>query len=382
MNNYRLTPLRNTEDHKKRIIDNTKSKMNKKQVKLAHKRKWSPIIAALFLVMITLFLTAPYINNAFFNKESYTIEKIVISNVSYDSLITSTYVDKTNELIYNTNSGFYVFDVENREQSMLVPTNGDRIYDYAVSEKWLVWAQPIHDEMKLHIINRETFQQKIVNIPSFFGGLHLVQDTIIYHAIGDESVTGKATPNYSEYHLVTGKMEKLREVGGGSNSKPAINGNQIAISERINIDGKIQTSVSIHNLETFENLETYILPYEIAQNIQLKEQQLFGLLLNNDMATSVIGVIDLEVNNYMELEASVGVDDFATDGKHFAISVQKGDSNTVQLFNLKEGVLKRTSTIPSIKERLVKPRFTEQGTLVVNGEGADRAMYIIRFDSN
>lgn len=32
------------------------------------------------------------------------------------------------------------------------------------------------------------------------------------------------------------------------------------------------------------------------------------------------------------------------------------------------------------KAILVLPRFTEQGTLVVNGEGQDRAMYLIRFD--
>ena len=66
---------------------------------------------------------------------------------------------------------------------------------------------------------------------------------------------------------------------------------------------------------------------------------------------------------------------FATDGKNFTVSVQKGDSDNVQLFGEEEGELVCTST----SERLVNPRFTEQGTLVINGEGADRAMYLIRF---
>lgn len=52
----------------------------------------------------------------------------------------------------------------------------------------------------------------------------------------------------------------------------------------------------------------------------------------------------------------------------------------MQLLENKDGKLKRVSPIPSIKERLVLPRFTEAETLVVNGEGLDRAMYLIRFE--
>ena len=93
----------------------------------------------------------------------------------------------------------------------------------------------------------------------------------------------------------------------------------------------------------------------------------------------IIGEIDMESGQFHAYKTSFGVHDYATNGEHFAISVQKGDSNTVWLFENKDGTLKRISTLPSIKERLVLPRFTEAGTLVVNGEGPDRAMYLIRF---
>ena len=236
MNNYRLTPLRNTTENKKRIIDNARNEMYMRQVK-SHKRRWLPVLVSIFLVIISLFITAPYINNAFFNKDSYTIEKVVIPNVPYDSLITSTYVEEKNEFIYNTDSGFYVFDVENSEQSMLVSTNGiGRIFDYAVSEKWLVWAQPVNDEDKIHVLNRETLEQKILDIASF-RGIRLVQDMIFYLNIGDES----KSINYMKFNLLTEKTEVLREFEGDSNSKPAIDGNQIAISENRVIDEQIQT---------------------------------------------------------------------------------------------------------------------------------------------
>lgn len=79
------------------------------------------------------------------------------------------------------------------------------------------------------------------------------------------------------------------------------------------------------------------------------------------------------------LKTSVKIDDFATDSEHFAVAVQKGKSNSVQLFEEGEGQLKRISSLPTINERLVLPRFTEEGTLVVTSEGPERPIYLIRF---
>lgn len=100
---------------------------------------------------------------------------------------------------------------------------------------------------------------------------------------------------------------------------------------------------------------------------------------SDDNQPAVIGMIDMETGKLTILRTSIKLDDFATDGQHFAVAVQKGESNSVQLFEEKVGQLKRISSLPTINERLVLPRFTEEGTLVVTSEGPDRPIYLIRF---
>ncbi|MBB4825497.1 hypothetical protein HNO89_002731 [Sporosarcina luteola] len=49
----------------------------------------------------------------------------------------------------------------------------------------------------------------------------------------------------------------------------------------------------------------------------------------------------------------------------------------MKLFTLEQDTAKPLPYLNSIKERLVRPRFTDAGTLVVNGGGNDRAMYLV-----
>lgn len=380
MTNYRLTPLRDTSEHKRRIVEKTRKNMQMPVLKKHRKQIWMPAVIATLTLMLVIFLVAPYVKQALFNKQEFTIEKVVIPNVPYDSLIKSTYVEETNEIVYNTASGFYAFDVAKKQQSLLVNTSeAGRIFDYAVSENWLVWAQPVDSVEKIHVFNRHTQEVNVLETDYFYR-IELKNDTIIYMNLQNQSDSGIAVPNYTAMNLKTGQSEIIQEFEEGSNSRPAIYESYIAISERVHMDGQISTKVTIRNFETTQHLGDFIFPYESAKNILLKGNKIFGLLWSDeDIQSSVIGELDIETDQFRALKIDVGVDDYATDGEHFAIAVRKGESNTVQLFELDEGELIRTSTLPSIKERLVKPRFTEQGTLIVNGEGPDHAMYLIRF---
>ncbi|WP_332651442.1 hypothetical protein [Lysinibacillus sp. 54212] len=381
MTNYRLTPLQDTSEHKRRIVESTRKNMQMPVQKKHRNQQRMPAVIAAITLMLVIFLVGPYVKQALFNKQEFTIEKVVIPNVPYESLITSTYVEETNEFVYNTASGFYAFDVANKQQSLIVDTaEAGRIFDYGVSENWLVWAQPVDNIDKIHVLNRHTQELNVLETDYLYG-IELQGDTIIYMTLRNQSDSGNAVNNYTTTNLKTGQSEILREFEEGSNSRPAIEGNHIAISERVDLDGQISTKVSIHNFATTQHLGDFIFPYESAENILLKGNKVFGLLWSDeDMQSSVIGELDIETDQFRALKIDVGVDDYATDGEHFAVAVRQGESNTVQLFELNEGKLKRTSTLSNIKERLVKPRFTEQGTLIVNGEGQDRAMYLIRFE--
>lgn len=373
MTNYRLTPLQNTAEHKRRIIERARKNMQTPPPTKQRKPLRMPVVITPLAFMLALFLAIPFVQQAFFGKVDVTIEKVIIPNVPYDSLIKATYIDETNEIVYSTDTGFYAFDVEKKQVSLLVNTSeAGRIFDYAVSENWLVWGQPVENVTKMHVYNRQTHEMSILEIDHFYRN-ELKNDTIIYLDLQEQNVS----PIYMTMNLKTGHSQTLREFKGSSHSGPIIDGDYIAISEQIDQ----ATTVSVHDFETAQNIGSYHFPYEMAQNILLKGDKIFGLLWNSgEMKPAVVGMIDMATNEFQQLDISVGVDDYATDGQHFAISVAKGESNTVQLFELEGTKLKRVSTLPKIKERLVKPRFTEQGTLVVNGEGPDHAMYLIKYE--
>lgn len=378
MTKYRLTPLRDTSGHKRRIVEKTRENMRIPMQIQERQQLRIPVVIATLTLMLAIFLVGPYMKQALFNKQEFTIEKVVIPNVPYDSLITSTYIEKTNEIVYNTTLGFYAFDVSKKQESILVNLSEvGRIFDYAVSDDWLVWAQPIENVEKIHVLNRQTHEVNVLETDYFYG-IELKNDTIVFMSQGNLTNSGDTVHNYTALNLKTGHSQILREFKEGSNSRPAIDGNEIAISESVDIDDS--TKVTIHNFETSQNLGGFTFPYEIAQNILLKGSKVYGLLWNEeDTESPVIGELDIKTNEFRALTIDVGVDDYATDGEHFAIAVQKGESNTVQLYELNDGELTKISRLPNIKERLVQPRFTEKGTLIVNGEGPDRAMYLIRF---
>lgn len=376
MTNYRLTPLGDTSENKKRIIEQARKKMHK-PIKRPRQNGASILIAVLTLFVV-IFLGGPYVQQAFFSKQNFTIEKVVFPNIPYDSLINSTYIDETNEFIYSTDNGFYSFDVANKQQSLIIETP-NRIFDYAVSDKWLVWSQAVENELKIHSFNRQTHEIKVYE-SDYFYGIELKIDTLIF--MGLTIIDGNSSiASYKMLDLNTAQTEMLREFEGGSNSRPTIDGSRIAISENMETESGMSTVITIQDFEKRKDIGNYVLPYQYVQNLLLKNNKVYGYMWNDgDDKPAIIGAIDIESGQFQQFKTSVGVDSYATDGEHFAIGVQKGDSNTVQLFENEKGVLKRISSLPSIKERLVMPRFTEQGTLIVNGEAPDRAMYIIRFE--
>ena len=99
MTNYRLTPLQNTAEHKRRIIERARKNMQAPPPTKQRKQMHMPAVIAALTVLLALFLAVPYVQQAFFGKQNFTIEKVVIPNVPYDSLIKSTYIEETNEFV-------------------------------------------------------------------------------------------------------------------------------------------------------------------------------------------------------------------------------------------------------------------------------------------
>ena len=373
MNNYRLGPLRNTNENRERIIAKTRKNMQS-MPPTRKSRSWKPVLASAIALLLCLFLAAPYIQQAFLERVDYTIEKVIIPDAPYDALINATYIEDTNEFIYRTDKGYFVYDVEGKFTKQLVNSSVEHLaYDYAASADWLVWSQATAEKFKIHVLNRQTGELDIIE-SAYFYSLQLIDDTVVYLGVEDDMI------NYFTLDLLTGKKKALHEyMGEGSSSMPAIDGTRIAIVETAKIDGKVQTVVTVYDAIKHERIGEAVFPYEIAQNLLVKDSVIYSYLWNED-TLGLVGQIDLEVGLFQPLETPKDLTGYATNGEQFALAVKKGDSDTVQIFTREGNELVCSSKLSSIKERIVKPRFTEQGTLVVNGEGKDRAVYLIRFD--
>jgi hypothetical protein len=335
---------------------------------------WKPTFITILACLLCFIIASPYLEQAFQGNNNFSINKVVIPNVPYDSLINSFYIETSNELIYSTEQGIYSFNLEKNESKQLINTREvGRVLELAASSKWLIWAAPENNKQVLHILNRQTHELKITE-NRYFAGLYLYGNTLIYMGIKQ----GK--PGYFTTELDTLKENLLHEINGeGSNSQPSINKNLIVISETLTTDNKQETVVYVYDLNMHKQIGSYTFPYNIAQNILLQNETIFAYLWNGK-ETGVVGGIDMNTGKLTIFKQPVAANAYATDGTHFALSVAGKESDTVQLFMKDNEKLRFLSRFPSINERLVNPRFSSEGTLLLNGEGKDLAMYIIRFD--
>jgi hypothetical protein len=376
MSDYRLNSLKNIEENKNRIIEKTRNSIKNEEIQTKHRQKYvRPAFITLLASLLCIVIASSYVQQALRSDDPFSVDKVVIPNVPYDSLISSFYIDESGELIYSTAQGIYSFNVKQNKAKQLVDTSETgRVYELTASTKWLIWAAPVNKgQQQIHILNRETTELKMAKNNYFFG-LYLDGDTLIY--LG----TGQDKPSYNTIALNSMKENVLHELkGDGAMSEPVIKDNLIAIPETLSSNDKKETMVYVYDLQTEEQVSTYTFPNDRVENIQLQNNTLFGYLWD-DQGTGKVVSIDMASNELNNLETEVDTNAYSTDGKHFAFSVKKGDSDTVQLFRKEEDKLNLSSTLPSIRERLVRPRFTSKGTLLLNGEGEDFAMYIIRFE--
>ncbi|WP_251554021.1 hypothetical protein [Neobacillus muris] len=374
MSNYRLNPLKNIDVNRNRIIEKTRNRM--KQMEAKPQRNFRrPAFITILACFLCIIIASPYLEHTFQgNTNHFSIKKVVIPNVPYDSLIKSFYIDTSSELIYSTEQGIYSFNLEKNESKQLIDTREvGRVLELAASSKWLIWASPENNKQVIHILNRQTHELKMAE-NQYFNGLYLYRDTLIYMGIDQ----GK--PSYYTIALDTLKENVLHEINGeSSNSQPSIDKNLIVIPETLTTNHKSETVVYVYDLNLHKQIGSYTFPYKIAENILLKKDTVFAYLWNGK-ETGAVGGIDMNTGKLTILKQPAAANAYATDGTHFALSAADEESDTVQLFMKKKEKLTLLSSFPSIKERLVKPRFTSEGTLLLNGEGKDSAMYIIRFD--
>lgn len=363
LNNYRLTPLKNTTKNKARIMSNVLQQIDEPVIE--KKSKWMPIAASLLLFMVIVVASLPTIQEAFPNG-AVTIEQVDIPDVEYAGLIMSTYLEETNEIILQQQNAIIAYNVNEKSKEMLVEVGEANIFESVVNEKWIVWEQFIGNEKsKMFAKNRETGDVKEIQIHAV-GDVHIDGDILIVQSFllreKDFYDIG-----YVRYNLLSDEYIPIQIFSEDYTSGQGTYGNgTLVVTEQL----KHETQFQVYNTETLQNTANFLLRVTEVKRMQIQGDELF--ILYDDYEGTKLGVLNIETKQFEfeQLQIDASVTDYATDGKMFAIQTTNGeedDEDNVSMFTREGNELKLYSSLSQIEERIVRPKL-EGNTFVVYGD--------------
>jgi hypothetical protein len=333
-----------------------------------------PLVSAAAILGLSGILAAPYVQEELKESEvrqllDTSLEKVTVPDASYSSLINSQYIEDTKELVYTDGKGFYSFNKEKKTTETLVkPEEGAGLYEFAVDANWLVWNSGVNG----YALNRQT--QMIAKIPGEAVGDYQVYGNLMtYLSIGSLNEFS----GYKLLDLLTMHESHLHELTGeGTNSQTSLNGGHIVIPETIVEDGAKNILFTLYDLNGREEEREFTVPYDRAVNVTLTDDKIYAEL-SNDGEAPVLAYISLDDGKFHKVKAPT-FDAYAVYEDYLALSIpEKEDSNTVKLYRIIDDSAVALPTFEHVEERLVKPRFTDDGVLVVNGEGENFSMYLL-----
>ncbi|OHX52521.1 hypothetical protein BB776_00455 [Planococcus salinarum] len=343
-----------------------------------HVPKLLPALAGVAVIGLAGVLGYPYVSDL---QEQSALEEIglvpqelIVTGHEYPDLITSVYDDERDALIYNINGKIYSFDAANKTETVLVNLeDGAQTYEVVVEGDWLAWEVDADDSAAIEIMDLETNERKLIQSRLVFD-LNISGNYLIYAGFEGE----EKQPSYKMVDLLTMEKTRLHELThDGGNSGASVWQNSIVIPERLIEEDKTITTFSVYDLDKNSLEAQFTLPYERAENVTLMDNKVYVQLSDEELTATVFGYMDLATGEFVEIKTPA-FDAYAVYGNYVALSVADGnDSNDVELFRLKGDELLEVPSFAGIEERLVMPRFTEEGTLIVNGEAEDRAMYLL-----
>ncbi|NRG30817.1 hypothetical protein [Niallia circulans] len=351
-----------SEENKQKILQNANQQMQNINQR---KRIVRPIFSGVAIISLLLILISSSLVNRLSTQSSFhtPMEKVTIPNVDYSSLIHSFYIKETNELIYADKKNIYSYSLTSHSQQVLVESSANiNTYALTANAHWLVWGERNN---KLFIKNRKTLSQKEYK-KDIIGDVQLKGNTLIY----DD------TSGYKQLNLSTLKETSIHGFTGiARNSKADLDRNLLVIPEQFKSNNRNKTEFFVYNLTSRKQVGKYSVPYKAAENVTLINNKIYAAFSNDDERPTILGYIDLSNGEFHEIHTPPFTT-YAVYKNYIALSVVEKNTDTVKLYQLENENLKELSIFNNIKERLVMPRFTDDGSLIVNGEAADFSMYL------
>ncbi len=332
-----------------------------------------PLVSAAAILGLSGILAAPYVQEELKESEfrqqlDASLEKVTVPDASYPSLINSQYIGDTKELVYTDGKGFYSFNKETKTTEMLVkPEEGAGLYEFAVNGDWLVWDS----RNKLYAFDRHTKEIEEIPGSAAAGDFQIEEDKLSYLSADGQSWGYKLldllTLSESNFHEITGE---------GTNSQASLNEGYIVIPETIVENEEKNILFTLYDLKGRGEEREFKVPYDQAVNVTLTDDKIYAEL-SNEGRSPVLAYLSLDDGKLHKVKTPP-FDDYAVYEDYLALSIpEKEDSNSVKLYRIIDNRAVALPAFAHVEERLVKPRFTADGVLVVNGEGEDFSMYLL-----
>lgn len=362
------------------LTEGQKSKIfNEANQRFTHKKrsipiKFNPLLSGIAIILIASMLSIPTFENwieqgAYQQTTTKPVIEVTIPGVEYPSLINAIYVEETNEMIYTDHQSIYSYSLSENTKNVLVEHKENaQIFDIAVNEKWLIWEEISTSTLK--ILNR--LNHNLKEFPNIhISDLQVVDDKLTFLTFGnDDQFAG-----YKLLNLTTMEVSGIhQQTGDGAGSKASFRENFMVIPESFNSGDQSTIHFFLYDMKKQVKIDEFMAPYENANNVTFSNNKIWALLYN-DYEESILAYFDVGDKRMHKLNVPK-FEDYAVYGDYLALSVPKKDSNTVKLYKITGDKVVALKTFDHIKERLVKPRFTKNGILVVNGEGKQLTMYL------
>lgn len=351
------------DDQKRKIVAEAHHRLENE--KPSRKLALKPLITAIAVVGLAGFLGVPYIQNEMGEQAieesvvpAEALRKVSIPGENLATLITAIYVDETKEMIYSDGKRIIAFDTESNTKEILI--DGDvniSGYEVSANERWIVWKQEGMEGYS--VLNRSNGE--IRNIPDELHGMQIDGDKLTYTSVSYGGVW------FTQLELKTLEQTRLQDMMPKRSFGHGLVGEGKLVLGDTLTDNDSRVPFSVYDLQTNQKIGSFVFPYENAINLAITENKVFAELFNEGDTEAVLGYVDLTDGKFYTVKTPEFVS-YAVYHDVLALSTPAKSTNTVKLYKIENNKAHALPMLDHIQERLVKPRFTSEGRLVVNVE--------------
>ena len=286
-------------------------------------------------------------------------------------LINAVFYNDNGVLVYQEAQKIFSYNVETKEEVVLTEVpEGTWINGVTVEDDWVAWTEVLEENMDsssvLNIYNLNT--SELITI-SDLNALSLVidGDQLSFLDFGSEG------PTYKLLDLKTMEETAIYQSVEGADSMQAFNDGIIVIPD-IREEQNV-TKLTVFDANEKEIINEFEVPSKTTMNIQFDDNKIYAYLADENFVSTLVS-IELETGEMTEFD-SPEFSAFSVHGKYVALSVAEAGTATVKLFEMDGSSLVMLPALDSVEERLWKPRFMGDGTLVVNSGEEDMGLYLL-----